>query len=122
MSHKTLSNLLSRSGLARFGGGRQGRSRRLDTEAVRLIDLSASLALIGVSPTEAFAMGAALLDGRRPAPDLPTFLTVHYDRSAHRIDLDARLREAAERVITPRRGRPAGSSAAREKRVLRSRT
>lgn len=90
--------MLSRIGLP---AGRQGEARRFDLERIRQLDLVAALTSAGIPAARALEVA------ERIGPDtFTTGLGLVYDREAHLRDLDQRLREAAERVVPRRRGRP----------------
>ncbi len=102
LSNKELANLLTR--LRVLAPGTPGVRRRVSWDALRLIDLTATLARHGVSATAGVRQARALLAGGRVvlAPGVAWTL----DTAAHAHDLETRLAEAAERVVARRRGRP----------------
>jgi len=90
--------LLSRIGLP---AGRQGLARRFDLERIRELDLVAALSATGMPAVRALEIA------RDAGPDTFTRgLGLSYDRESHLQDLDRRLRDATERVVPRRRGRP----------------
>ena len=106
LTDKQLSNLLGRINLRVDQPGRQGRSRRVDVDTAQVIDLVALLSRLGVAATESLALVRRLRDAPASELELGPGLTLRYDRDVHRGDLDTRLRDAVERVVPRRRGRP----------------
>ena len=106
LTSKELANLLDRTKLQPSNQGRQGRRRRLGKETVARLDLVVQLGHVGVPAALAARVAGDLL--AHPAGDysVSPFLTFNFKRAEHAVDLDERLRAAAERVVVRRRGRP----------------
>ena len=68
------------------------------------LDLAVALGEIG-TPSAAAAHAATVLRRDRSVALRP-YVTLRYDPDAHEAELAHRLRDAAERVVTRRRGRP----------------
>ena len=83
---------------------RQGRKRRLDRALIQRLDLIAALGSRGVPGDRALEIAETLQGSIRTV--ITAGLVLQYDPAAHLDDLDRRLGEAAERVVTRRRGRP----------------
>jgi hypothetical protein len=96
--------MLARVELGDSAPGIQGIRRRLPISAIVRLDLAVALAAIG-TPSAA-AVHAATVLRREGTIALRPHLTLRYDPQTHEAELADRLREAAERVITRRRGRP----------------
>lgn len=84
----------------------QGRARRLDIESLRQVDLVIRLSRLGVPARHAVALVRELGSAATATLEIAPFVSIEYRPAAHLADLDARLREAAERVVPRRRGRP----------------
>jgi hypothetical protein len=87
------------------GRGKQGVRRRIDARALRVIDIVAALGRIGVPARDAVTIVTSIVDAASAPLVRARYLSLEYDRAAHDADLDQRLREATERVISRRRGR-----------------
>jgi hypothetical protein len=106
MERKQFANLLNRIQLDDLAKGRQGLRRRLDPDLIATLDVVVSLGLLGVPAAIAADLTPKLL--ARGVTDAGPGLAVVFTRSVHRADLDRRLRDAAERVVARKRGRPRG--------------
>jgi hypothetical protein len=71
-----------------------------------IVRLDIAVALGGIGTPSATAVRAASALRRDQTVILRPYLTLRYDPAAHKEELAGRLREAAERVVTRRRGRP----------------
>ncbi len=122
IDRKSLDNLLSRIGSGIITAGRQGVERRIPMAALEDIALTAELvARLGVPTREAFQLARQLLgrNATKPATDsastagdfigsvaLGPFIHLGIDIQALRTELQARLEQAIESHVRPRRGRP----------------
>jgi len=72
--------------------------------AIVRLDLAVALSGIGTPSATAVRAASALRSDQTVV--LRPYLTLQYDSAAHEEELAGRLRDAAERVVTRRRGRP----------------
>lgn len=103
---KWLDNLLSQVGMDGVSRERQGVARRIDADAVLRIAVARRLAhdlALPVRRALTMAEGLVAAGGRTAYPN-GTQLSL--DVTAIRKHVDHRLGEAAEALVTPRRGRP----------------
>lgn len=109
IAKKELDNILSRYAVRGFERGRQGVSRRLSLATIEQVAIAIDLARsysIPVSMSLLLAEEAlSSPEGVMAAPD--GHLAIHVDIARIRRGLHARLSDAIEHMIPPRRGRPA---------------
>jgi hypothetical protein len=76
----------------------------LAPHVVSRLDIVAKLGALGVPAAEAYRLSGEITD----SAGLPigAGIELRYDREEHWRDLNSRLRDAAERVVARRRGRP----------------
>lgn len=126
---KSLGNLIARIGSEALPPGRQGVARRIPVAFLELLALSTELSdRLSLSASEAFALARRLLSGGGEHPPEPIagapertaspsadfvgsvtlgdFLYLGVDLQRFRAELHARLTQAIESHVRPRRGRP----------------
>jgi hypothetical protein len=105
---KDLDNILSRYHVRGFERGRQGVARRLSQASIEQVALAIDLTRDFSIPTPtALLLAEEALSSREGVITSPGgHLAIHADLERIRHDLQAKLAEAIEYVIPPRRGRP----------------
>jgi len=105
---KELDNILSRYEVRGYERGRQGVARRLSQASIEqvavAIDLTRNYAI--PAPTALLLAEEALSSREGVIPSPGGHLAIHVDLERIRRELQAKLAEAIENVIPPRRGRP----------------
>lgn len=101
-------NLLARFAIPGIDSGGQGTSRRISSVGIYHIALVARLVrALGIALEPASALAARLMAA---TPGDPVFvigeLELRFDRAAFVASVDARIAEAVESVVPPKRGRP----------------
>lgn len=108
IARKDLDNILSRYPIRGFERGKQGQARRLSLASIEQVALAIDLATdfsIPV-PTALLLAEEALSSPEGVIPSPGGHLAIHADLVRIRRDLHAKLTEAVENIIPPRRGRP----------------
>jgi hypothetical protein len=108
MSKKDLDNILSRYAVRGFERGRQGLARRISYASIEQVAIAVDLSRdFSISMPTALLLAEEALGSREgiiPSPG--GHLAIHVDIDRIRRALQAKLTEAIEYVIPPRRGRP----------------
>lgn len=108
VTKKDLDNILSRYPIRGFERGRQGQARRLSLASIEQVAIAIDLAhdyAIPV-PTALLLAEEALSSPEGVILSPGRHLALHVDLDRIRRDIQAKLTDAIERVIPPRRGRP----------------
>lgn len=103
---KWLDNAITQFSPAGVTRARRGVARRVSAEAVLVIAVARRIALdVGAPLGRALTLATALVDagGRELCPG---GTGISFDLDALRLSLEARLGDAAEVLVAPRRGRP----------------
>lgn len=103
-SAKELANIINRIGLRAGTDGLQGRSRRIDVDSVRALDIVSQLSRSGLSATAAYTIARMLERDHRA--EIGGVIVLTYDRAGHIASLNQRLSDAAQKIVPRRRGRP----------------
>lgn len=105
---KELDNILSRCDVRGFERGRQGVARRLSQASIEQVALAIDLTRdYSIPVPTALLLAEEALSSREGVITSPGgHLAIHVDLERIRRDLQAKLAEAIEYVIPPRRGRP----------------
>src|SRR5215208_636980 len=104
---KWIDNLLSRHPLRGVNRGRQGTARRVTLIGLYHIAVTRHLVqTLGMPLARSVDVAARLCSSASGEVRLGHGLTLHIDLSRLQRELERRLREAAEVVVAPRRGRP----------------
>lgn len=105
---KELDNILSRYAVRGFERGRQGVARRLSQASIEQVALAIDLTRdYSIPVPTALLLAEEALSSREGVITSPGgHLAIHVDLERIRRDLQAKLAEAIENVIPPRRGRP----------------
>lgn len=108
INKKDLDNILSRYEVRGYERGRQGLARRLSLASIEQIALAIDLSRdYGIPIPHALLLAEEALSSREGVVVSPSgHLAMHADLERIRRDLHAKLAEAIDRVIPPRRGRP----------------
>jgi hypothetical protein len=108
ITKKDLDNVLSRYPIRGFERGRQGLARRLSLASIEQVAIAIDLARDYSIPTPTALLLAeeALSSPEGVIPSPGGHLAIHVDLDRIRRDIQAKLTEAIEYVIPPRRGRP----------------
>lgn len=106
MSRKQLAKLMSSLHLRGISDGRQGRAAHLSVDVIQTLDLVRRLGALGVPAAAAGRIAHQLQSGPVGRWLVAPWLVFTYDAALHSEETAHRLRAAAERVLTPRRGRP----------------
>jgi len=108
IAKKDLDNILSRYPIRGYERGRQGVARRLSLASIEQVALAIDLARDYAIPVPtALLLAEEALGSREGVITSPGgHLAIHVDLVRIRRDLHAKLTEAIEHVIPPRRGRP----------------
>jgi len=108
ISKKDLDNILSRYPVRGFYRGQRGVARRLSVVSIEQVALAIDLAREYSIPTPTgLLLAEEALSSREGVITTPSgHLAIHADLERVRRDLYAKLTEAIEYVIPPRRGRP----------------
>lgn len=108
ISRKDLDNILSRYSVRGFERSKQGLARRISLASIEqvavAIDLSRDFSI--PMPTALLLAEEALASREGIIPSPGGHLAIHVDLERIRRSLQAKLTEAIEYVIPPRRGRP----------------
>jgi hypothetical protein len=103
---RALDNILVAHAVPGVTRSRQGVSRQLSVHAVVLIGIARKLAAAaGIPLSRALVLGRAAMDAGGTLP-LDSGLVLSVDVAMLGRGIEARLAEAAEVVVPPRRGRP----------------
>lgn len=108
IAKKDLDNILSRYPVRSFERGRQGSARRLSLASIEQVALAIDLARdfsIPI-PTALVLAEEALASHEGVIASQGGHLAIHVDLDRIRRELQAKLTEAIEYMIPPRRGRP----------------
>lgn len=105
---KDLDNILSRNPVRGYERGRQGMARRLSLASIEQVALAIDLARdYSIPIPTALLLAEEALASREGVVVAPSgHIALHVDLERIRRDLHAKLAEAIDRVIPPRRGRP----------------
>lgn len=104
---KWVDNVVSRFPLDGVERATHGVSRRISTAAIRQVALARQLVTtLGVPIGTAVTLANALLTSRDGSVSLTDGLELRMDRDSFHEAIDQALREAVERVVPARRGRP----------------
>lgn len=107
ISPKALDNVLVRYEIAGVSRARQGVSRRLTARAILSLDIAFRLARSSAMPIgRALQLASRVLHDEKAIIELEQGISLSFDVSRLRLDLDSRLAEAVEMAPAPRRGRP----------------
>lgn len=108
IAKKDLDNILSRYHVRGFDRGRRGVARRLSLASIEQVALAIDLSRDYSIPTPtALLLAEEALSSREGVISSPGgHLAIHVDVGRIQRDLRAKLTEAIEHVIPPRRGRP----------------
>jgi len=108
ISKKDLDNILSRYPIRGFERGRQGVARRLSLVSVEQVALAIDLTRdYSIPIPTALLLAEEALSSREGVIASPGgHLAIHADVERIRRDIQAKMAEAIEHVIPPRRGRP----------------
>ena len=108
VTKKDLDNILSRYSVRGFERSRQGLARRLSLASIEQVALAIDLTRDFSIPTPtALLLAEEALSSHEGVITSPGgHLAIHADLDRIRRDLQAKLTEAIEHVIPPRRGRP----------------
>ncbi|HEY3287549.1 MAG TPA: hypothetical protein VGJ96_10580 [Gemmatimonadaceae bacterium] len=108
MAKKDLDNILSRYPVRGMDRGRQGVPRRLSFASIEQVAVAIDLTRVYAIPTPtALLLAEEALSSREGIITSPGgHLAIHVDIERIRRDLQAKLTDAIENVIPPRRGRP----------------
>src|SRR5579884_1257103 len=106
-NEKWVDNLLSHAAISGVTGGTRGVSRRISTTGIKHIALVHRLnKVVGLSVDAAVVLAERLLGSAAEHAHLADALELHFDRRSFDREVDARLADAGESVLPPRRGRP----------------
>jgi hypothetical protein len=108
VAKKDLDNILSRYPIRGYERGRQGVARRLSLASIEQVALAIDLARdYSIPIPTALLLAEEALSSREGVITSPAgHLALHVDLDRIRRDLHAKLTEAIEHLIPPRRGRP----------------
>ncbi len=108
IAKKDLDNILSRYTVRGYERGRQGAARRLSLASIEQIAVAIDLAReYSIPIPTGLLLAEEALSSREGVITSPSgHLAIHADLDRVRRDLQAKLTEAIEYVIPPRRGRP----------------
>jgi len=108
ITKKDLDNILSRYPIRGYERGRQGVARRLSLASIEQVALAIDLTRdYSIPVPTALLLAEESLSSREGVVSSPGgHLAIHADLDRIRRDLQAKLAEAIEHVIPPRRGRP----------------
>jgi hypothetical protein len=108
VAKKDLDNILSRYPVRGMDRGRQGVPRRLSFASIEQVAVAIDLTRVYAIPTPtALLLAEEALSSREGIITSPGgHLAIHVDIERIRRDLQAKLTDAIENVIPPRRGRP----------------
>ena len=108
ITKKDLDNILSRYGVRGYERGRQGVARRLSQASIEQVALAIDLARdYSIPVPTALLLAEEALSSREGVITSPGgHLAIHVDLDRIRRELQAKLAEAIENIIPPRRGRP----------------
>ena len=108
VSKKELDNILSRYPVRGFERSKQGIQRRLSFASIEQVALAIDLTRVYHIPTPvSLLLAEEALSSREGIITSPGgHLAIHVDIDRIRRDLQAKLADAIEHVIPPRRGRP----------------
>ncbi len=108
IAKKDLDNILSRYTVRGFARVRQGVPRRLSLASIEQVALAIDLTRVyGIPTPVALLLAEEALSSREGVITSPGgHLAIHVDVERIRRDLQAKLTDAIEHVIPPRRGRP----------------
>jgi hypothetical protein len=108
IAKKDLDNILSRYSVRGYERGRQGVARRLSLASIEQVALAIDLNRdYSIPVPTALLLAEEALSSREGVVTSPGgHLALHADLKRVRHDLYAKLTEAIEHVIPPRRGRP----------------
>jgi hypothetical protein len=108
VSKKDLDNIVSRYTIRGYERGKQGIARRLSLASIEQVALAIDLSRdYSIPIPTALLLAEEALSSREGVITSPGgHLAIHADLDRIRRDLQAKLAEAIERVIPPRRGRP----------------
>lgn len=108
ITKKDLDNILSRYDVRGFERGRQGVARRLSQASIEQVAVAMDLTRdYSIPVPTALLLAEEALSSREGVVTSPGgHLAIHVDLERIRRDLQAKLAEAIENIIPPRRGRP----------------
>lgn len=108
ITKKDLDNILSRYPIRGYERGRQGVARRLSLASIEQVALAIDLSRdYSIPVPTALLLAEEALSSREGVIASPGgHLAIHVDLERIRRDVQAKLADAIEHVIPPRRGRP----------------